>query len=341
MSLSSLLDARQGPLWNWFEERFSQTRSVCTAANRELRDGSTQQPCAIPPVPGTDHALVGTAVGYVLSAHLREDALDVSAATAGAHGLDDDLGVLRGIRERRGLRRLRRATLTPTDIERSVVDRIRELQPWACGPDSPLADAAWIELCELAGILAGFEQRRRTTSLVTLRLERPLREHGANLRELASQLIDEPSLRDLGVVGRATVDDHAHIRQARELYIGPGFAQSDAMGGADADLIYDGLLIDLMSASTAQIAGRHELWQLLGYLFADTDDRYCVRRVGIAALRRRRSITWEAQELLDLLAGGSAATVEQYRAEFATMLAASVSTRDAARQTDTGGTSGS
>jgi hypothetical protein len=35
----------------------------------------------VPQVPGIDRGLVGTAVGYLLSAHLRPDALDHTIAT--------------------------------------------------------------------------------------------------------------------------------------------------------------------------------------------------------------------------------------------------------------------
>jgi hypothetical protein len=324
MSLSSLLESRRGPLWDWFEARFSRTRSVSTAANRELRGGSTEEPCVIPPVSGSDRGLVGTAVGYVLSAHLRPDALGASAATAGAHKLDRDLRRLRERRERRG-RPSPRPDLATTDVERSVVDRVSELRPWERGPESPLNNSDWIELCELAGVLACFEQRHRAGPLVTLRLGRPLQQHRGDLRELANRLLGEPSLRDLDAVGRATIEDHIHIRLARELHIGPSFAQTGALGGADADLVYDSVLVDLKSTGTATVVGRHELWQLLGYLFADTDDRYAVRRVGVAALRQRRSVSWEAQELIGLLSGGSTLTVEHYRAEFAAMLVAAPS----------------
>lgn len=82
---------------------------------------------------------------------------------------------------------------------------------------------------------------------------------------------------DVCTLSRCAVEDHLSIRDATDLHIGPTFAQSGPLGGADADLIYDGTLLDLKSTSTARVLGRIELWQLLGYLFADTDDAYCIR----------------------------------------------------------------
>lgn len=64
-----------------------------------------------------------------------------------------------------------------------------------------------------------------------------------------------------------------------------------------------------------------ELWQLLGYLFADTDDAYRIRQVGFGALRRRRSIFWPSQELINLLAGRPSSPIGQWRREFAGLLA--------------------
>jgi hypothetical protein len=64
-----------------------------------------------------------------------------------------------------------------------------------------------------------------------------------------------------------------------------------------------------------------EAWQVLGYLLADTDDRYAIRGCELAALRRRRTYTWEAQELVDALHGGPSQPVELWRGEFAQLLA--------------------
>ncbi len=93
-----------------------------------------------------------------------------------------------------------------------------------------------------------------------------------------------------------------------------------ALGGADADLIYDGTLVDLKSTSQASVIGRDEVWQLIGYLLADTNDAYSIARVGFVALRRRRSIFWLAEDLLKELAGHSVAPIRELREGFAGLL---------------------
>jgi hypothetical protein len=302
MSLTSLLRAGRGPVWDWFETNLPETRRLCTSANRELRGGGTKESCAVPPVPGTDHGLVGTAVGYLLSAHLRSDALDRTVATSAAMFLDGPL---------------RRAQISPSSIERLAVARVAKLHP----SQRTLDSEQWSELCRLVAILARFEQYFRAGPTVLPYLAEPLRIHGDNLDELALSLMGESSMRDLGLLGRVTVEDHLGIRDASELAIGPNFAQSLALGGADADLIYDGTLMDLKSTSQARIIGRHEVCQLIGYLLADTNDSYSITHVGFAALLRRRSIFWRVEDLICQLSDGPPRPVAQLREEFATLLA--------------------
>lgn len=257
----------------------------------------------MPAVLGTDHSLVGTAVGYLFSAHLRPDALDRTAASEGAVRLE---------------RPLRRAGISASAIERRAVECIAKLKP----SQKPLDGEQWLALCRMVVILARFEQYLRAGPTVLSHLAEPLSTHREDLDELALALTNEPSMRDLDALGRITIEDHLSIRDARELAIGPTFAQSAALGGADADLIYDGTLLDLKSSSQARIVGRDEVWQLVGYLLADTDNRYKISHLGFAALRRRRSISWPAEDLISQLTAGQPHTVEQVRQEFASLIAA-------------------
>jgi hypothetical protein len=303
VSLTSLLRGRKNPVRDWFAENFSETQSVCAEANRELRGGSAKEPCVVPPVVGADPALTGTAIGYLLAAHLRENALDTTVATHAARLLDRPL---------RGL-----GKFPPSLVERVAVEHIRDLRPWE---GESLDDERWWDLCQLVCILARFEQYYRAGPTVLPYLVAPLTEHSNNLGKLAAAMVKPLAVEDVSVLGRSTVEGLGHLRDARHLFLGPVFVQSAALGGADADIIYDGTLIDLKSTSQARVVGREELWQLLGYLFADTDDAYRVEQVGIVALRRRRTLIWSSQDLIDALAGGSAPPVEHWRVEFARVL---------------------
>ena len=120
----------------------------------------------VPPA-GTDHATVGTAVGYLLSTYLREDALENTVVRSGAEQLH---------------RAIRAPTRDPRDIEREVVARVAELAPW----HRPLDAGEWEGLCELCGILPRLEQYFRAGFNVLTFLAEPLREHGRHLGALAT-----------------------------------------------------------------------------------------------------------------------------------------------------------
>jgi hypothetical protein len=143
MSLTGHIKLGPGePVFDWFAENFPNTREMATEVNRKLRDGPATKPCAVPVPAGSDASLVGTAVGYVLSASLRDDAITSTVATTGARLLD---------------RPLRNLKPLPSAIERQIVSRVEELAP----SRRELVGDEWYELLRLVSVLARFEQVRR------------------------------------------------------------------------------------------------------------------------------------------------------------------------------------
>lgn len=91
-------------------------------------------------------------------------------------------------------------------------------------------------------LLARFEQIYRA-GLPAVEFLLPLVvQFDRSLGALALSVATEPTLQDLDAVARATIEDLLYLRGAEALYIGPTFAQSAEVGGADADLIADGAL---------------------------------------------------------------------------------------------------
>jgi hypothetical protein len=254
-------------------------------------------------------------VDYLLRASLRVTSLNQTAAS-------------------KGVRALARSQSLPglIAVERETVQRIRALRP----SHRDLDRQEWQELCTMCLILAWFEQFYRTgPGMSWEQLERllPPLLGCDKVDELIPHALTEPSIRDLEQLGRAAWEDHRGFRHAR-LRLNPEFALSPALGGADADLIVDGTLIDWKTTITRCVVGRKQLWQLLGYALADTDDQYGIREVGIAALRWRSQITWHLPELIAQLASAKAAQykkvdgqiieiepadLDTLRAEFATV----------------------
>jgi hypothetical protein len=79
---------------------------------------------------------------------------------------------------------------------------------------------------------------------------------------------------------------------------GPVFQGSQDIGGADADFILGGLLLDCKAAIQPRRLGQDEMYQLAGYLLLDYDDRYGINRVGLYLSRQGALIVWSVPEFL-------------------------------------------
>ena len=82
---------------------------------------------------------------------------------------------------------------------------------------------------------------------------------------------------------------------------GPVFVGSADLGGADADFILDGLLLDCKATTMPARLGRDEINQLAGYLLLDYADAFGIRGVGLYLSRQGAVIDWMVDEFLGLL----------------------------------------
>ncbi|MFC1421299.1 UvrD-helicase domain-containing protein [Streptacidiphilus cavernicola] len=82
---------------------------------------------------------------------------------------------------------------------------------------------------------------------------------------------------------------------------GPVFTGSADIGGADADFILDGLLLDCKATTRPRQLGTPEIYQLAGYLLLDYEDRYRIDRVGLYLSRQGHLIQWNAHEFVHRL----------------------------------------
>jgi len=264
-----------------------------------------------------DPGLVGTALDYLLRACFRVTSIERTVATNAVQFLSQDPTI----------------DMRAIEVEREAVTGIKRLRPGR----RDLTDSEWREFCIYCLVLARFEQFFRIGPIpaVEERLVAPLR-RCVGLDDFVPLAFTSATTQDLAQLGRTAWEEHRSWRNARPLVLNPRFEQSMALGGADADLIVGRRLIDLKATTTPGIVGRFELWQLLGYALADTNDEYGIREVGIAALRWRSSISWPIDELLSDLAPPTPETVvegkissfasgshglDQLRADFARVVA--------------------
>jgi len=95
--------------------------------------------------------------------------------------------------------------------------------------------------------------------------------------------------------------------------LNPGFKLVDG-GGADGDLIVDGILVELKTYQGFLFPAT--IRQLLAYVLLDTEDVYSISGMGIYMVRHGRLIVWRLEEALDSLAGPGRASLAELRAGF-------------------------
>jgi AAA domain/UvrD-like helicase C-terminal domain len=89
--------------------------------------------------------------------------------------------------------------------------------------------------------------------------------------------------------------------RAGHIVCGPVFAGSADIGGADADFIVGGLLLDCKATTRPERLGAEEIYQLAGYLLLDYHDEYRIGRVGLYLSRQGATVCWGVPEFLGLL----------------------------------------
>lgn len=97
--------------------------------------------------------------------------------------------------------------------------------------------------------------------------------------------------------------------------LNPKFAGSIDIGGADADLVIDGCLIDIKTSITAKISADY-LYQLAGYLLLDYDNSLNMNATGIYMARQGMLFTWSVPDFLLQLTGDSTTNLASLREEF-------------------------
>lgn len=179
-----------------------------------------------------------------------------------------------------------------------------------------LTAAAEERLDRLCVAMVWFEEVYRSGVLA---MTGPLARLGAGLT-LPALLAQVPGyvVRDLEVQVRLAQHALAGLRAqtSREsCHSGPTFAGSRAVGGADADLIAGGLLVDFKALKDPVRLAPSALYQLAGYALLDFEDRFGLDQVGFYLTRSGQLITWGLEDFVRLL--GADLSVPALRARLA------------------------
>lgn len=281
MSLVGILKQRHSPVRCWFEERLPNLKPLQAAWRGAGR------PTIVCPN-GVDRGTVGTAFDYRLRYLFGTTPVNRLVAGLGARS---------------------RGEWAPfADALDAAVERLRPI-------DRTLLSDEETELARYCWVLALFEARfrmkgRYPTPLDTLGPE-------AGLDALLG-LAPPGGIEDLAALVSLLHGSELAKLAGRPCQLNPMFRRSSVIGDADADIVVDGMLLDVKTTRNHTMENRHDGYQLLGYLLLDEDDALHIDTVGFYLSRVPALLSWPVAELLPLVAGRPV-DLGELRAEFASV----------------------
>ena len=303
MSLISELKNAKSPVATFFKEHFPNTGRLVRQTNRSLSGAETIGRDT--PFKPAAWALLGTAIDYRLRYYFPKTDHRSLVAFQGANLVTGEWqwpghnGTL--------------LSLSPELVEEFFesldvcLDRIqpagRRLQPDEEGM-----------LCRYCVTLALFDQVFRAGASPNSLL------FSSNLSSTRDMLSLAPSewIGDLRAQSWLFYDSLGS-RLSEPCTLNPTFVGSGAIGGADADLIRGGCLIDCKATINPSIS-RQWLCQLLGYAFLDLVDEYRLTRVGVYLSRQGALMTWGLEDLMAAIGTGAPSQLADMRSRFAETL---------------------
>ena len=344
MSLTSRLDDSQSPVRKFFSEQFPNTRPVTRECGRALSDVETIQPTT--PFPYTT---MGTALDYRLRYYFSVTPYDDLAAWQGATLVTDSAlgqwedadqydwygpepgiyqesegGSIVVLRNWQGHTQqyigqdLRNALASPAGEYTLPAEVIKQF--------FSSLDVVVAQLDPAGARLERRHEEELARYCVVLALFEEVFQAGVNPGSLLFR--GEPKttvLELLSIAENHWVYDLCSLSWlfyerfgevlTHPTKLSPTFDGSLDVGGANADLILDGCLIEMKSTINPRVPNLW-LYQLLGYVFLDYSDRYQIHDVGLYLARQGVMFQWPLSELLNRLAGGVAPPLEELRGQF-------------------------
>ena len=283
LPLTGQLKHRGSPISRFLDERLPDVRAVVGDYAARL----PQLPYPVQPidVAHPDFAALGHAVDYRLRLSL-------------GHGPGDAVGLgVQALHPRHDLPGAP-ATAVRAALHAAGLQLLEQVERHLDSGGTYLDDQALSRLCFVAahfedvyrcGRLRRYSPLARADERVTLQ-DLTASVPGYAVQDLAAQmrLADKPFGRLRALPAQARV-------------CGPVFTGSTDIGGADADFILGGLLLDCKATTRPRQLEAPEIYQLAGYLLLDYDDRYRIDRVGLYLSRQGHLLTWTVPDFLNRL----------------------------------------
>lgn len=292
MSLTSHLDDRTSPIGQFIRQRFSQTTALTKDANRRLKEAATLRP-VVAAGEAYPYAVIGSAIDYRIRYAFAITPYQRLVAYHGAMLLSNPGAYYP--------RRLVKAFFESLNAALQAIEPVgRRLN----AAEERVLDG-------YCYVLSLFEQVFRSNAYVQGPLLQP------SMKQSVEELLAIPqvaSLDDLGALFGLFYDSYAHLL-SKPAVLNPIFAGSLDIGGADADMIVDGCLIDIKTSISPQIKAEF-LYQLAGYALLDYDDAYHITSVGSYMARQGMLFSWPLAEFLSKVAGTDESALGPMRQAF-------------------------
>ena len=312
MSLTSVLKDRNSEARTFFDERFPNTQKIVRETNALLRNAKTIRPAEEVPW-GT----LGTAFDYRMRYHFAVTPSEELVAYKGAKRVSNEDGWVVDGQSTPNIWYREETSLAESTVEgffRDLDETLIKLRSVGRRLDNGEEEL----LLQYCVVLALFEQCFRTLASTNS----PLFSVGKNpTTEDLLNLAKPHWIEDLSALTQG-MENQVDSQKFVKISLNPKFAGSIDVGGADADLILDGCLLDIKCSANAKI-GKLEVYQLLGYILLDYDNQYELERTGFYMARQCQSITWSINDLIGHLMGKTPPALSELRQEFKEALGSS------------------
>lgn len=324
MSLTSHLDNKNSPIGQCIKQRFAHTGMLTKEPNRQLKDVHTFRPI-LQAGEQYPYELLGTAIDYRIRYAFGITPYQKLVAWQGALKLivkvwesDNDIplewenlpvrlplpadasGNLLKLAEGPYPINLVQAFFASLDTTLQTIQPVgRQLEP-----------EAEHTLDRYCVILSYFEQVFRSSAYLQGPLMQP------TVKQSVAELLAIPRqiwFADMSEMVSLFFARYQHLL-SRPHILNPTFAGSRDVGGADADMVVDGCLIDVKTSISPQIKAEY-LYQLAGYLLLDYNDALHINSTAIYMARQGILFDWPVADFLQKLTGNDV-SLAKLRQEF-------------------------
>ena len=328
MSLTSHLDNKSSPIGQFIKQRFAHTGMLTKEPNRQLKNVQTYRPI-LQAGEQYPYGLIGTAIDYRIRYIFGITPYQKLVAWHGALKLivkawesDNDIpfdwenipvrfplpsgasGNFLELAEGPYSYKLVQAFFAGLDTVLQTVQPVGRLL-------EPEAERTLDRYCV---VLSYFEQVFRSSAYLQGPLMQP------TVKQSIAELLALPQdawLNDMSEMVSLFFDRYQPLL-SRPHILNPTFAGSLDIGGADADLVVDGCLIDIKTTISPQIKADF-LYQLAGYLLLDYDDALHINAVAIYLARQGILFAWPVADFLQKLTEEDVSLIK-LRREFQVLL---------------------